>query len=248
MYSLDLPSDVLTLLLQVYSQNRVFISHAGPQKGFALHLRSRLRDAGISTFVDERELLPGASHTAAANMEAACRQADLVIFVITREFLRRAATMQELRWALDQRDRQRTAAATGADGGPAAALPHLLTVLYPTSVSPSWREPELQQLLYAELTQLAPGAAPAEVAAAARRINVATTDATVDIGQLSSGSLSSLLQLYHAGASAAYGPPEAITAEQAAADLQQLATHSVVRSDSVARLAHVHETHIWPVS
>ena len=63
------------LLRQVYSQERVFISHAGPQKGFALHLRSRLRDAGVSAFVDERELLPGADHSAIAILEAGWRPA-----------------------------------------------------------------------------------------------------------------------------------------------------------------------------
>ena len=219
------------LLRQVYSQEQVFISHAGPQKGFALHLRSRLRDAGVSAFVDERELLPGADHSAAAIMEAACRQAQLVVFVLTRDFLRRGATVQELRWALEQRQqRQRQAKAGSTGSGPAAALPHMLAVLYPTSVSPSWRVPELEQLL--SKMQLPPGAAQA----AAEDLNKATNDATVYVGQLRNGSLlGELLQHYHPAAGAAGGAPAAVTAQQAAADLAKLAEATVIRDDSVAR-------------
>lgn len=216
------------LLRQVYSQERVFISHAGPQKGFALHLRTQLRNAGISVFVDEQELLPGTDHSAFAIMEAACRQAQLVVFVLTREFLRRPATVQELRWPLDQR--QQEAAAQAAGSSPAAALPHLLTVLYPTSVNPSWRVPELQQLL--SEAQLAPGAAEA----AAVRLNAATNDATLDVTELQNGSLARLLHLYHPAADAADCTPTAVSAQQAAADLQELAQHTVSRADSVARL------------
>jgi TIR domain len=223
------------LLQQVYSQERVFISHAGPQKGFALHLRSRLRDAGVSAFVDERELLPGADHTAVAIMEAACRQAQLVVFVITHEFLRRRATLQELRWALDQRQRQQQAAAIGAGS---SRLPHLLTVLYPTSVNPSWRVPELQQLL--SEAQLMPDAAEA----VAVRLNTAMNDAALDVGELQDGSLDSLLQLYHPSANAADSTFAAVTAQQAATDLVQLAMHTVSRADSVARLVTSASDHI----
>ena len=215
---------------QVYSQERVFISHAGPQKGFALHVRSRLRDAGVSAFVDERDLQPGADHTAFAVMEAACRQAQLVVFVVTRDFLQRPATLQELRWALDQRQQpQRQAAAGSAGSSPAAVLPHMLAVLYPTPVSPSWRVPELQQLL--SQMQLPPGAARA----AAEDLNKATNDATVDVGDLRSGSLEGLLQHYHPAVGAAGSAPAAVTAQQAATDLAKLAEATVIRDDSVAR-------------
>lgn len=159
--------------MQIHRQERVFISHAGPQKGFALHLRTVLRNAGISTFVDERELLPGGVHSSADIMEAACRRAQLVVFIITHDFLRRPAAIQELRWALDQRWlRQQQGAAADE------ALPHLLTVLYPTSVTPSWREPELQQLLGRELQLVAENAAQPNLAAVAKRINTATNDQT----------------------------------------------------------------------
>jgi TIR domain len=225
------------MALQVYRQERVFISHAGPQKGFALHLRTQLRDAGVSTFVDERELLPGDGHSAAAVMEAACRQAQLVVFVVTRDFLRRHATVQELRWALDQRQQQQGTAAAGGTS-PAAALPHLLTVLYPMSVSPSWRVPELQQLLSDKLQQLAPGVSQGDIAAAAQQLDVATNDATVDVGELQNGGLSGLLQQYHPAAGVAEGGNTAVTAQQAAADLEQLAQATVLRADAVARLAH----------
>jgi histidyl-tRNA synthetase len=94
------------LLLQVYRQERVFISHAGPQKHFALHLRTQLRHAGVSTFVDARELQPRQQDPASAIMQAACEQAQLVVFVITRDFLRRKATIKELRWAVAQRQKQ----------------------------------------------------------------------------------------------------------------------------------------------
>jgi hypothetical protein len=59
------------MLLQVHPQERVFIALADPQKGLTLHLRTRLRNAGVSAFVDEQELLPGAQHQ---RRRQACRQ------------------------------------------------------------------------------------------------------------------------------------------------------------------------------
>lgn len=59
--------------MQIHSQKRVFISHAGPQKGFALHLRTALQNAGVSAFVDEPDLLAGADHRSRDIMQAACQ-------------------------------------------------------------------------------------------------------------------------------------------------------------------------------
>ena len=148
------------------------------------------------------------------------------MFVLTRDFLRRQATIQELRWALDQRQQQ---AAASAGSSPAAMLPHVLTVLYPTSVNPSWRVPELQQLL--SETQLVPDAAEA----VAVRLNAVINEAALDVGELQNGSLDSILQLYHPATHAVDSTPTAVTAQQAAADLAQLAKHTVSRADAVAR-------------
>ncbi len=80
----------------------VFVSHAGPQKDrYALPLRRDLGNRGVTAFVDERDLPAGGSSE--PHMEAACRGAKLVIFLITRDFLQRERCMLELRWALDQR-------------------------------------------------------------------------------------------------------------------------------------------------
>jgi TIR domain len=217
----------MLLSQQVYRQERVFISHAGPQKHFALHLRTQLRNAGVSTFVDERELLPGAQHTAAAVMQAACEQAQLVVFLITRDFLRRTATVQELRWVLAQRQKQ-LQTGLAAD----RALPQLLTVLYPTSVCPSWRAPaELQHVLDSgrQAAEPLPGCWPCSRvrnrAGAANMVQNALNDAPVDVSELQNGSLATLLRFYHPG-----GDVELIMA-----DLATLAQPSVIRLDSVPR-------------
>ncbi len=107
-----------------YTGQNVFISHAGPQKdGYALPLWRALCNRGVTTFVDERDLPPGGS--SGQHMEAACRKAKLVVFMITRDFLRRACCMVELRWALHQRrsvgDRR---------------LPEILPVFLPVSDEP----------------------------------------------------------------------------------------------------------------
>lgn len=198
----------------MYSQERVFISHAGPQKGFALHLRTQLRHAGISTFVDARELQPRQQDPASAIMKAACEQAQLVVFLITRDFLRRSATVKELRWALAQRQKQ-----------PAhRQLPQLLTVLYLTSVLRSSRgTKELQQIL-AKLN-------PAEQLPgyAAELCNIALNDAAVDVDELRYRKLDALLRFYH----------EDAIADQAGKDLVTLAKLSVIRLDSIARCSQL---------
>jgi TIR domain len=203
------------LLLQLYRQEQVFISHAGPQKHFALHLRTQLQHAGIRTFVDERDLQPGEQHPASDVMKAACEQALLVVFLITRDFVRRPAAIQELRWAVAQRQEQ-LSKGVAAD----RALPQLLTVLYPTSVCPSWRDAaELQQLLVA--APQAPAQLPDYVATV---VNAALADTPVDVGELQDGSLAALLRIYNADAEV-----------QALADLAILAQPSVFRLDSVPR-------------
>lgn len=202
------------LLLQMYSNQQVFISHAGPQKHFALHLRTQLRHAGVSTFVDVRELQPGQQDPAGDIMKTACEQAEAAIFVITRDFLRRPATIDELRWVLAQHDPQRQ--------GPAANKkpPQLLTVLYPTSVLRSWRKPaELQQMLSGS------AAAPQLPEYAVQLVEQALNDTPVGVDELRRGKLAKLLHMYH---------PEA-KAHQAIIDLKSLARLSVFRLDSVAR-------------
>ncbi len=86
-----------------YNGQTVFISHTGPQKdGFALPLQRALHNRRTSVFVDERIFRPACGSNG-PHMEAACRRAKLVVFMITRDFLRREWCMLELRWALDQR-------------------------------------------------------------------------------------------------------------------------------------------------
>ncbi len=105
----------------MYMGEAVFISHAGPQKDrYALPLRRDLENRGVRAFVDERDLPAGGS--SGPHMEAACRQAKLVIFLITREFLQREWCMLELRWALDQRHSEEH-----------RKLPGLLPVFLPVS-------------------------------------------------------------------------------------------------------------------
>jgi TIR domain len=211
------------LLLQMYSNEQVFISHAGPQKHFALHLRTQLRHAGISTFVDARDLQPGQQNPAGDIMKTACQQAEAAIFVITRDFLRRPATIQELRWVLAQHEPPQQ--------GLAATIkpPQLVTVLYPTSVLRSSRngaelQHDLQQVLGSgtEAALQLPGYA-------VQLVDKALNDAAVDVDDLLHGSLADLLHMYHSEG----------TAGQAVKDLKSLARLSVFRQDSVARYGEV---------
>ncbi len=62
------PSQPAAVQSSVRGQYNVFISHAGPQKNFALWIRSHVRICGYRAFVDERDLrcgsctsLPGCS-------------------------------------------------------------------------------------------------------------------------------------------------------------------------------------------
>lgn len=101
-----------------YASEDVFISHAGQQKDtFAVHLRRELQRRGISVFLDERDMRRGQHAT--SRMKAACTGAMLVIFVVTHDFLRSSWCLDELRWALAEREKS---------GG---RLPAILPVLYP---------------------------------------------------------------------------------------------------------------------
>ncbi len=118
----------------------MFISHAGQQKdAFAVHLKRALEARGTTAFLDERSILYG--QPPAVRMEAACRGAKLVIFVVTHDFLRSECCMDELRWALDQRQQS---------GG---RLPEVLPVMYPSrestvDVDHLWPlSPDLERLL-----------------------------------------------------------------------------------------------------
>lgn len=198
----------------MYHQEKVFISHAGPQRDVALLLRTQLRHAGISTFVDMRDLRPGQQDPAWGQLQAACQQAQLVVFVVTRDFLRQTATIQQLRWVLAQREQQFLAAGS--------TLPQLLTVLYPIYVLRSWQNmAELRQMLGSRwwTPMLLPAFAVAWL------VNKALCDAPVDVQELGAGSLARLLHSYH---------PDK-QANQAVQDLRALARLSDVRIDSSPR-------------
>ena len=109
----------------------MFISHAGLQKDrFAFHLQRVL--GGATACLAERSISP--DKPSRQCMEDACRGAKLVIFVVTRQFLRSQWCMDELRWTLDQRQ-------TSGKG-----LPEMLTVLYPGHVVPGFSPEQLERM------------------------------------------------------------------------------------------------------
>lgn len=111
----------------------VFISHAGLQKDcYGVHLSKRLRDRGITTFLDERNIEFG--QEAVPRMKAACYNAKLAVFVITRSFLGSPHCMNEVRWALDARKRN------------GSNLPEVMTVLYHEKLVPGYTLGELEKL------------------------------------------------------------------------------------------------------
>lgn len=124
--------------------------------------------------------------------------------------------MDELRWVLAERQRQQQQGAAAE-----TVLPHLLTVLYPTSTCPSWRVPELQRLLRDQLPPLLDLEA---AQALAERLDAVTNDPPVSVEDLRYGRLQHLLDCYRPSAAA-----------QCAADLRELIERSAIRSDSVAR-------------
>ena len=117
-----------------YAGEDVFISHAGLQKdGFAVHLQRALQEGGdAAVFLDERSILLG--QPSGQRMEDACRGARLVIFVVTREFLRSQWCMDELRWTLHQREIS------------SGRVPEMLTVLYPGDVVRGYSRVQLQSM------------------------------------------------------------------------------------------------------
>lgn len=111
----------------------VFISHSGFQKDcYAVHLREKLRFRDISVFLDERDIFPG--QPANIRIEAACRDAKLAIFVITRSFLCSQWCMDEVHWVLDQRERN------------TANLPEILTILYPNNMTRGYTQEHLNSV------------------------------------------------------------------------------------------------------
>ncbi len=113
-----------------YAGEDVFISHADLQKDcFAVHLRRALEAGGDATvFLDERSILLG--QLSIQRMKYACCGASLVIFVMTRQFLRSQWCMDELRWTLQQRE---------TNGG-------RLPVLYPGDVVRGYSRTELRAM------------------------------------------------------------------------------------------------------
>lgn len=67
--------------------------------------------------MDERDIKRGQHST--SRMKAACIGAKLIVFAVTPDFLRSCSCLDELRWALAEREQR---------GG---RLPEILTVLYP---------------------------------------------------------------------------------------------------------------------
>ena len=76
----------------------MFISHAGPQKNFAVWLQHELRGHGVSAFLDETSLRY--CDAAGAEMEAAVRGCSIVVVVLTPDYLCSAYCLEELHWAL----------------------------------------------------------------------------------------------------------------------------------------------------
>lgn len=97
-----------------------------------MHLSKRLRACGITTFLDERDIELG--QEAVSRMKAACYNAKLAIFVITRSFLASPYCMDEVRWALDARGRN------------GSKLPEVMTVLYPEKLVRGFTRHELEKL------------------------------------------------------------------------------------------------------
>ncbi len=207
-----------------YLGEDVFISHAGLQKdGFAVHLRRALQEGGdAAVFLDERSILLG--QPSALRMEEACRGAKLVIFVVTREFLRSQWCMDELRWTLHQRD---------ISGG---RMPEMLTVLYPGDVVRGYTRVQLQSM--------------ASLNRRERVIDMLTAE-TIDVDQLDplSHDLERLIARHSPPLLQMLEQPkqqeQPISLEQRKKDLAELASFCCLRADAYGRcapLAHVNPT------
>ena len=102
----------------------VFLSHAGPDKeSIAIPLYERLRDCGISAFVDREELHPG--DIVPRVMEYAMKTAPVGVFILSPEFAVRKWTMDEL-MCFQKREREAL-----EDNRP---LPILIPVFYSLDV------------------------------------------------------------------------------------------------------------------
>ena len=102
----------------------VFISHAGEQKrSFAYGLLGQLREAGLTSFLDEESLRLG--DVAADRMRAAVQSCSVFMMVLTQDWMRKKWTTLELQWALD----------TQKSGlGLAPGLPHIIPLFYGVEV------------------------------------------------------------------------------------------------------------------
>lgn len=77
---------------------KVFISHAGkPQDDYPSALRSALTEQGLKVL--ERSF----EENAFARVETSCEEADLVIFIVTHNFLQNSICLKELQWVLQHR-------------------------------------------------------------------------------------------------------------------------------------------------
>lgn len=118
----------------------MFISHAGLHKdNFAVHLRRELGLRDISAFLDERDIRAG--HGAEMRMKAACQNAKLVIFVVTREFLESSHCMDELRWTLEQQEQNQ-------QNESIRELPMILPLMYPSKTVRGYNRSELDAKRY----------------------------------------------------------------------------------------------------
>lgn len=95
-------------------------------------LREKLGAIGMTAVVDERDIKTG--QVAGVCIKAACQTARLVIFVITREFLRSSYCMDELRWALEQREHSNF------------QQPMILPLLYPANVMRGYSSAQLDSM------------------------------------------------------------------------------------------------------
>ena len=197
-------------MMQVkYGGEHVFISHAGLQKDtFAVHLRRALQAGGDATvFLDERSILTG--QPSGQRMEDACRGAKLVIFVVTRQFLRSRWCMDELRWTLDQR------ALSGGSG-----LPEMLAVLYPGDLVRGFSRAELQTMALDDEKQ----------------VTEMLTAETIDVDHLNplSPDLEELITP-HSPPLQQQGADQPVCLEQRKADLAALASLSCLQADACGR-------------
>ena len=80
----------------------VFISHAGEQKiHLAAQLKQDLRLSGVTAFLDRDDLHLG--DASEQKMKESVRSCQILIIILTRDWLKKKWTNDELHWALEQR-------------------------------------------------------------------------------------------------------------------------------------------------